>query len=453
MQIIPVLVNFGIMTLQTRRIIFYSLVFSFIIIGITAIFYSNGWRFNLETFTINKLGGIFFESVPSYAMVSIGKTNLNLKQNFLYSSLLVANLFPKSYTVKITKEGYQEWTKNLEVNPSLVSEAPAVILLPEKPSVIGPIFNGVKDFWIDEKNEEGLAILKQNGFLEINSHPIVGETVVDWSADGKSLITKNKRFYFLIDLNKTDEALNLSLAFQNLKSKSNTKKIDSITQIQFLPPKKNKFLITTGQGLYLLDTQIFSIENLHSGTVPGAIVKNSEIIFASSTEIIAYNFLSEFKEKIVEFKKIMSLAISPSGNYLAILDENKSLYLLERKLPSPQKISDGVRTFKFSPDSQKIALVKENGRLEIYKFTADSLSNLKNLTFQLGSIEANIVWHKNSDYLFIKYPSQLYLLEVTSLSPINFQHLDLENTKYYYAPNKNLVYLLKGAGLYSFDLK
>ena len=249
------------MTLRIRRILFYSLALTFFIFAALAIFYSNGWRFDLESFLINKVSPIFFENIPTEVMIKIEKINLQFEPNFLKSSLLITNLFPKIYPITISKNGYQSWHKEIPVKPSLVAEIPPIILLPEKFALGSTTAKEMADFKLQEKN-----------------------------------------------------------------------------------------LATTS-------------------------------------------------------------ALSPDGKKIAFINKNKDL---------------------------------------IIKWLDDS-NQYKNAIFNFGSIE-NIAWHKNSAYLFIKYPSGLYLLETNNLPPINFQVIDSENQKFRYSSDEDAVYLLKDGSLYRVDI-
>ncbi len=249
------------MTLNNRRLLFYIFIALFIPIGILIVFYSNGWRFDLETFTISKLGAIFFENIPTDVSINIEKTNINFTPGFLKSSLLIANLFPKIYPITISKNGYQSWHKEIPVKPSLVAEIPPIMLLPEKFELGSTTAKEMTDFKLRDKN------------------------------------------------------------------------------------------------------------------------------FATTTAL--------------------------------------------------------------SPDGKKIAFIKENKDLAIKWL--DGSSQNKNASFNFGSVE-DIAWHKNSAYLFIKYPSGLYLLEANNLPPINFQVIDSENQKFQYLSDKDSVYLLKNNSLYKIQI-
>lgn len=426
------------MTLLTRRILFYALAVLFVAAGIIAIFYSSGWRFDLETFEINKLGALFLEVTPEDAVITIDKTNFEFKPGLLRSGTLIANLFPKTYTVKVAKEGYQPWIKELDVQPSLVAEVPPVILLPEKPVLEKPIKENIADFWV---GPEYLITANFNGVLKFKSGEIFGDSVHSWSLNGESVITKSGPAYFLINLRKPQSALNLNLMLKDLAP---------VRNIDF-SPVSNQLIALTENGLYALDANSLIIENLHQGNAEAFNSRSGKIIYAAGGNIWAYNPAAKSKELLISqtFQNVKDVQVSPSGYYLSILESGGALYIFDRKSLALTRAADNATAALFSPDSEKIAITADNKELIIY-FPEDGSKAL----FSLGGIEKEtMAWHKNSAYLFIRYPSSLYLLGTDNLPPINFQMVDLENKKYYYEPDKDLVYLLKGDSLYKFDLK
>ncbi len=434
------------MTLKTRRILFYSLAALFILLGTAAIFYSNGWRFDVETFEINKLGAMFFESIPKDAAITIDKNKFDFRTGILRSGTLIANLFPKSYTVKITKTGYQTWIKEVEVFPSLVTEIPPVILLPEDPDLGEALAESVDDFWAGPKH----LILSRNGRLEFNSQPILGQTVVQWSKNGDSVITKSAASYFLTDLLRPTGALNLSLVFNNLIA-SRGFQSSPIRKISFDPAENKKFIIGAGNGLYLMDAGKLALERILAGPASAFAAEKSELVFSDDKKIFAYNMALSSLEPLVdqEFPKVKDIQISANGYFVGILDGKGSAYLFDRRSLTLEKIADGAAHQLFSPDGEKIALVGER-EITIYPILESAAAAVRRPTaLNIGAFDGeSLAWHKNSAYLFIKYPSSLYILEANDLPPINFQVIDLENQKYQYGALENAVYIFKKDNLY-----
>jgi hypothetical protein len=98
-----------------QRKFLFSFFFSlFLIFGPILIFYSLGYRFDFEKKRITKTGGIFIKALPKEVEISIdGK--IKEKVDPLWGSLLIENLLPKKYKIRVEKEGYFPWEKELEV--------------------------------------------------------------------------------------------------------------------------------------------------------------------------------------------------------------------------------------------------------------------------------------------------------------------------------------------------
>jgi hypothetical protein len=441
------------MTLKTRRLLFYTLAALFIVIGTTAVFYSSGWRFDLETFQINRLGALFFEITPDDATITIDKANFKFEAGFLKSGTLIANLFPKTYTVTISKPGYQIWIKELTVLPSLVTEAPPVMLLPEKQNFTSPIAEQVKDFWVGPKH---LAYLTESNRLVLNNNELIGREVVEWSESGDLLLTKSETNYFLTNLNRPYSALNINLVFNNLRETAG-----KIGKIRFAPREETKLLISALDGLYVLDTQKMKLETISRNTTPDFDAQGSELLFTDKSGVLVHSLAVGSQEPLLQNEavgQIKKVSISPSGYAIALIDQNNSAYLFDRKSMRLKLLWAKISKAQFSPDSKKLLLISENKELIVYSLP-DEKTAAKNITeeparFQIGSIdESAISWHENSNYLFIKYPSSLYLLEANNLPPINFQIIDSENKKYQYSQKLNAAYLLKESSVYQIALE
>lgn len=443
------------MTLRTRRILFYGLTLLFIILGTIVIFYSSGWRFDLETMQINQLGALFFETMtPSGATITIDKSKFEFHQGFLQSGILIANLFPKTYTVRVTKSGYQNWIKELEVLPSLVTAAPPIILLPEKQLLAKPLKEKIADFWI---GPQYLITLNNSGSLEFNGQKIIGSRIYKWSETGDAAITtRNDGTYFFVNLDRPSSAINLNLIFSNLKTPSLSRA--KIQSIDFHPLDENQFVISTDKELLILNTSKLALAFAYEYPPDSFAIDSSEIIFAHEGKVYLYNLTLDTKEILVDkiFEPITNIQISPSKYLVSLLEKSGQLYVFDRKSLNLVKVGENISKTIFSPDSKKMAAIGRSKELSIYYFADPDKERKKGekpARFSIGSIqEEALSWHKNSGYLFIKYPSNLYLLEANNLLPINFQVIDLENKKYQYNNAENSVYLLKNGNLYKVPL-
>ena len=175
----------------------------------------------METFRINKLGAIFFENIPTDVAIKIEKINLQFEPNFLKSSLLITNLFPKIYPITISKNGYQSWHKEIPVKPSLVAEIPPIILLPEKFALGSTTAKEMADFKLQEKNLATTSAL---------------------SPDGKKIALINENKDLMIKwLDNSNQYKNIDIRYINFKGSNRS--IDYM----FLKPQ-NFLIITTSKN-------------------------------------------------------------------------------------------------------------------------------------------------------------------------------------------------------------
>src|SRR3990167_8039556 len=117
------------MTQRTRTALFFTLVLLFCVATPALILYSLGYRVDWREGKVAQTGGLYGKTAPANAAVSInGKEEK--KTDFLFGELFLDNLLPGTYRVRIEKEGYKPWQKNLPVQEKQVTEAKNVMLFP-----------------------------------------------------------------------------------------------------------------------------------------------------------------------------------------------------------------------------------------------------------------------------------------------------------------------------------
>lgn len=123
--------------LMNKRFIFTIL--SLVIIGVIAgiaIFLAKGYRYQPETGTFFGTGIISVSSIPDQASVYLdGHLTTATDDN-------ITSLPPKTYKVRIVKEGYIPWEKDIEVKEGLVSEIKAT-LFRSIPTIYPVTYSGV----------------------------------------------------------------------------------------------------------------------------------------------------------------------------------------------------------------------------------------------------------------------------------------------------------------------
>lgn len=143
------------MTRITRRVIFYSLFFLFLVATPPTIFYAMGYSFDWQKKSLVKTGGLYLKSSPTEAKIILDDKDKKSTPR------LISRLLPKGYKVSINKNSYHGWEKNLEIKPGLVTEARSIILFPENilPEKMGICTSTIEDFLLtpEEKTKKAQA--------------------------------------------------------------------------------------------------------------------------------------------------------------------------------------------------------------------------------------------------------------------------------------------------------
>src|SRR5579872_742148 len=180
----------------------------FILVGTAVvIIYGKGYHisFNHGRPEIAGTGLLVATSIPDGAQVFVN-------DHFTTATNNTINLAPGTYTVKITKEGFSQWEKNIVIQKEVVSKAQAW-LIPTAPRLESITALGVMSPIVDPSNTKiaftvASQSAKKNGIYIFNmsTSPILtlqsaltqitdestgipfSTATVSWSPDGKSLL-------------------------------------------------------------------------------------------------------------------------------------------------------------------------------------------------------------------------------------------------------------------------
>ncbi len=441
------------MTLRARNILFYCVTALFFVIAISAIFYSNGWRFDPETFSINKLGGIYFGKVPDGSSLTIEKADVQFNPNFLRSTYLAPNLFPKNYFAVASKKDHQTWTKDIPVYPSLVTEIQPIILLPEKILLENPLRKNITDFW----EKSGQTITAKSGVLFFGADKIPGTQIVSWSDDASVVISKNNLNYYLINMDSPESALNLSLMFSNARrAKSDIKDRTDIKSASFRPGYDNSAVIRTDNGLYLLDTGSSMLSVISNAQVSAYAGNSSEILFVDKNGLFSWSGgKTATLTPSLPVENPSEIIFNDAETYFVLKNSEGKLLLVNRNNLEAKLLADNARTAFFAPGYLKLAFTTLNNELVIHTFGKkyQILDNPKTEILRISiSDESSLAWHADAAHIFMQYPNAAYLLEANEIPPINLQIIDNGVDKLQYDAENEELYLLKKSNLYKIGI-
>lgn len=385
------------MTLKTRRILFYSLILIFLVLGTAVVFYAQGWRLDWKNLTPVQVGGIYIRTRPPQAQLFLDGKEIKNKSGLLFpSGTLISNLFPKSYRLTIVADGFQPLERNIVVKPTLVTAAENIVLVPIKGEIITA---NADDFW-----QQGGEILNSSQpdlstlLNRLHLNPQKGTVLPDPGNNGRWI-------YY------------------------------SSTTIALINPAREQ------------KESIISLSPTSTEKVSAVIANASWVIWSLTDQNYSRLFVSPHPSRSQK-SPLQTIAGKSAkmkfGNkeLLGIAQEDGEFYLYRPADNILTHLASDVRDFFFSTEGNKVALLGSRG-LEIFSLTHQN----RYWRFNLPAAQSikRIDWYKDGQHLFVYYPQEIRFLDLDDAGLESFipvaksemaEYKAEENTFYYLATNK-----------------
>jgi hypothetical protein len=447
------------------------------------ILYSLGYRFNFQSKKITQTGGFYFKVLPKNAEIYLnGK--LAKKTDFFFGVGFIKNLLPEEYEVEIKKDGFHPWKKTLEIKEKQVTEFKNIILFPENPP-FNILTKDVKDLFFSPdgkkiilKTETTSSPEKKVGWalkifdLEKNAeNPLIEESDISkkgagfsdlkYSPDSKKILLKTEQKeelkYLLLDLEKNPIA-STSLDFLG----------SDVIDISFHPSDPQKIFFTKSvfeetptkgkvSKIYLFGAD-FNTKEISKEISRGLITYDisTDSIYWLSQD--GYLFKSDFSGKAQEKLNAEPIFLKNEIEYqlfvklpIILLKEGGALYLFNQDSKKFIKISDSVKGFNFSPDSQKIVYFN-NFEIFILFFEKTSAelpteAGRKLFLTRFSEKIGDVFW-LNSHYLIFNVEDKLKISEIDERNINIWDLADFQEPKIFWSDFNKKLYLLSKEGLF-----
>jgi hypothetical protein len=360
-----------------RQILLSLLVLSLLILGTTGvILYGKGYRIGFQDNKgpqLSKTGILQIKSKPTGAQVYIDGNLSGATDDDI-------TLTPGKYTVRVTKDGYNDWQKDVQVEREIVSSIEA-LLRPKAPTLQSISTFGVESAVVDptgtkiafriasssaEKN--GIYVLELTNRVfpvlagQSNSTQIVDETIdnfsqatISWSPDGKQILAsiplgESSTYYLLKSDGFNTTPQNITLTVQNVTKAWKEQVLDKQTaRIKSLKPKVQQFVQNNFRILAFSpdDTKI-----LYQATV------SAQMPIFLKPRLIGNNLLYERRD------------LKESAIYVYDIKEDINTRIIDTiDVQCSELETDCIRTFTWFPDSnhllyvhdKKIEIVEDDG--------------------------------------------------------------------------------------------
>ncbi|MCK4473866.1 hypothetical protein KAU40_01225 [Candidatus Parcubacteria bacterium] len=400
------------MTKKIRSILFLICLSLFLIIAPSIIFYSQGYRFDFETKKITQTGGLFLNILPKQSEIYLdGK--LVKKTDFFFGSAFIENLLPRKYNVRVKKQGFFPWNKDLEIKEKQVTDAKNIILFPENPK-LNLLTKGVENFWFSpngkkiilKENEENTWALKLYDLDKMIKSHLIEET--DIFAKGVELLN--------LEFSQDSKEIYLNVGMKEQEK-------NFILKINEVQPILTESELVKPDFTELIASEIF-INNNYYLDISGNLYKNE----------------TKLSEKPFPIKKETGYTLKVFQNFL-FLQENEILYLFDQDAKSFDKFFEKTLNLKISPCLQKIVYFSDS---EIWLLSDDE----KIFLFRLSEKIRNCFW-LNSDYLIFSTENSVKITEIDKRDRLNIVEISKsENPKMFWNEYDKKLYVLKENSLY-----
>jgi len=352
---------------KTRKIIFLFCVFVFLVATPGVLLYANGYSFDWEKNALIKTGSFYFDSLPKEAKISFDDKQNNTTPAY------IGRLLPEHYSVKISKEGYFDWNKNLEILPQITTEARSVFLVPKEPkiSIVADNATTTKDYFFEPRQEtEDLKIMQ-------NASTTIADSA-GWT------IFKNNLYY----IQKSNLILYRTDTLAQTPEQLSTQPLpNSSDQFQIKISGQNTAVFVPSDNLYLFNKQTNTFDFL-------------------AGDVLGVEFSSD-NEKLLFFTKHEIWV-------LWLADVWSQPYRKQNEKELITRLSDNIdQAMWFSPTSEHIiyAIKKSDDQTQIKITELDGRDQRNTYDIYSGNI-SEIYFNPSDNLLYVLTEEKLYSLDL-----------------------------------------
>lgn len=396
------------MKLLHRRIVYSLFVGIFLVAAPLIIFYTMGYRYNLEKGRVQKTGVMKITTVPRGADIYLNGIRYETSQ----TPAKIEYLLPGDYEIRLAKDGYHEWQKKLAVTENGTTFAEKIMLF--KDAAAETITASATVSWLVSPDKNMIAVADAKGnisLIDINSG-LLGEvsggnigvittvsgasnlSLAGFSPSGRYILAENAAGkatgrYLIDTLLKTNKKIAASadtLRWSGDKDvlygldKAGLSQIDLTSLSAKILIKKfaaNDFY-ASGNSIYYLSDAALIKADLNGG--------NTSTVAA----------ISGSKGQIVAIKNNRALITQPESGSLQIVDLNQKL----KTITANAKRIDwlGNDSFIFYND------------FEIFIF--DMSKNYPELITRVGSKITAAAWHPGGKHIVFSADNKVKIIEL-----------------------------------------
>jgi len=385
-------------TLRKLTTIFFFILF--FVLSPLIIFYAKGYRFNTDTRSVEKNGAFYVKSFPKGADIYVDDVRTDKK-----TPTQLIDIKPDLHKLKVAKELYTDWEKELKIYPGETTFAEDVVLfLSSRPKEVldngstNYVVNESKDkyAYINEANSLFITDLEQARTVQVYDFS-QNLNLLDWSYDNESILLSDENFYYIFNINKKElEKINLKVKDKIVWDNKNTNII-----------------------WFLSDAKLYTYDFSSKNNLPEAVAVKSKIFIINDFDILDDNIIlqyefneNQFVEQLQksDFATISSIKDLSYGKIETLVANDDNLILiLGSKLLIKNKERDliSIPVTKAKIHDDRI-LITSGHEILLYNFKED----WQELIDRSSQIVSDILWHPNGSYFLSEIDGQTKITEI-----------------------------------------
>ncbi len=429
------------MNIYIRKFLLIFFVVIFFISAPIVLGYALGYRFDFQNKRVTRIGIIYLESRPKGATIFLNGKKIKEK-----TPTTIKRLFPKTYWVRIEKEGFHPWEKHLIVLPNQNTLVSGIILFPQDlQSKKLENFQNIK-FVVFSPSGKYLAIGFTNNKIALREINDNKNEIIDLNEslnqrrDLVSMTWANydENILFVALKNKGGTSV-LAYKIKEKKWLSFPEYINNFSQINSHPQNANLFYLNKGGEIVLWNINTGSSKILFKNAKKFLVTKSNIFVIQNDngekSRLLKTNLLGQNKEIVSQdFPSGDSEFFAYNDN--AVIINEKTAYLVKEK--SLQKILDNINGIVWSNDANKFLLYNDH-ELWIYFLDRNPYDNQNPELILSSTTEIKYPhWQKDNNYIFVLHQDVLKSLELDGRNHRNIYDLiSLNQNQYDYFLTKD----------------
>lgn len=413
-----------------KRVTYYTLAtILFIILTPSIILWALGYRIDFKNYKVAQTGILYIKTDQSSFDIFIdGQKTFSNKKTITIKSLL-----PKDYSVKIEKQGYYPWSKDITIDPQKITRQDYIILFPNNLTTDKYItdINGYKitpdQSTIiavnSEKNKLQKINLKDKSISEANIDNI---EQFEPSDNGSKILVKQgpENRFIVVDLEKNGAINELSNEPEN------------INQITWLPGNNQTLFLVYNGSLYKTNVGDNPIVfNLLKASVVNFKFANNQIFYlqtdkneengTNTLSLWTANFALDNPQQLIKDLPASSYQIipSPDGQKI-ILKENSKGIIYRVQKQKLEKLNEDIKDVVWDSTSQKFL---SHSDYEIWLSEISNNSINTDLINRYSEKIDNLLWYPDGHHLIFTLGNKIDVAEEDGTNLIELEKFQVPN--------------------------